>query len=54
MSQREGDQLMWGYYTLASGVIDVGTLPAKFAKKLARHAVPFILLAGLTGGRGVR
>jgi GNAT superfamily N-acetyltransferase len=44
----EGDDpRVLGYYTLSSGSIDVGSLPAKQAKKLPRHAVPVILLARL-------
>ena len=31
---------MLGYYTLASGAIDVGSLPAKQAKKLPRLPCP--------------
>lgn len=41
------DRRVLGYYTLSSGSINVGTLPAKQAKKLPRHAVPVILLARL-------
>ena len=31
---KEADQRVLGYYTLASGAIDVGSLPAKEARKL--------------------
>jgi GNAT superfamily N-acetyltransferase len=49
----EGDQRVLGYYTLASGAIDAGSLPAKQAKKLPRHDVPVILLARLAVDRSV-
>jgi GNAT superfamily N-acetyltransferase len=42
-----GDRRVLGYYTLSSGSINVGNLPAKQAKKLPRHAVPVVLLARL-------
>jgi predicted N-acetyltransferase YhbS len=41
------DRHVLGYYTLSSGSVNVGSLPAKQAKKLPRHAVPVILLARL-------
>ena len=41
------DRHVLGYYTLSSGSIDAGHLPAKQAKKLPRHALPVILLARL-------
>ena len=52
------DQRVLGYYTLASGAIDAGTLPAKAAKKLPRHPEPVVLVARLavdrsTQGRGL-
>src|SRR3954447_22205675 len=52
------DQRVLGYYTLASGAIEVESLPANQAKRLPRHAVPVILLARLAvdqsvHGRGV-
>lgn len=50
---QEGEQRVMGYYTLASGAIDVGSLPAKLAKKLPRHAVPVVLLAHLAVDRSV-
>jgi hypothetical protein len=50
---QEGDQRVLGYYTLASGAIDAGSLPAKLAKKLPRHAVPVVLLARLAVDQSV-
>lgn len=47
------DQRVQGYYTLAGGAIDAGSLPAKQAKKLPRHAVPVVLLARLAVDRNV-
>ena len=52
------EERVLGYYTLASGAIEVESLPAKEAKKLPRHAVPIILIARLavdqsTQGRGL-
>ncbi len=42
-----------GYYTLASGSIDVERLPASRARKLPRHPVPVVLLARLAVDRSV-
>ncbi len=42
-----------GYYTLASGAIDVESLPAKQGRKLPRHPVPVVLLARLSVDRTV-
>jgi GNAT superfamily N-acetyltransferase len=50
---QEDDQRVLGYYTLASGAIDAGSLPAKLAKKLLRHAVPIVLLARLAVDQSV-
>lgn len=44
--QERGERIL-GYDTLASGAIAAGSLPAKQAKKLPRHAVPVVLLARL-------
>jgi len=41
------DRRVLGYYTLSSGSVNVGSLPAKQSKKLPRHPVPVILLARL-------
>ena len=41
------DRRVFGYYTLASGAIEAGSLPAKQGKKRPRHAVPVVLLARL-------
>jgi predicted N-acetyltransferase YhbS len=38
---------------VASGAIDVGSLPAKLAKKPPRHPVPILLLARLAVDRSV-
>jgi GNAT superfamily N-acetyltransferase len=43
----EGDPRVRGYYTPASGAIDVGSLPAKLARRLPRHPLPVVLLARL-------
>jgi predicted N-acetyltransferase YhbS len=43
----DADQSVLGYYTLASGSIEVASLPAKQVQKLPRHAVPVVLLARL-------
>jgi GNAT superfamily N-acetyltransferase len=51
---REGERRVLGYYTLASGSIDAGSLPAKQARKLPRHPVPVVLLARLAVDRSVR
>jgi GNAT superfamily N-acetyltransferase len=51
---REGDRRVLGYYTLASGSIDVGSMPARQASKLPRHAVPVVLLARLAVDRSVQ
>ena len=48
---READPRVLGYYTLTSGAIAAGSLPAKQAKKLPRHAVPVVLLARLAVDR---
>ena len=48
---KEADQRVLGYYTLASGAIDVGGLPAKVARKLPRHPVPVVLIARLAVDR---
>jgi hypothetical protein len=53
VASREDDRRVLGYYTLASGSIDVESLPAKQAKKLPRHAVPVVLLARLAVDRTV-
>ncbi len=53
VADQEGDQRVLGYYTLASGAIDAGSLPANQAKKLPRHAVPVVLLARLAVDRSV-
>lgn len=42
-----GDPHVLGFYTLASGDIDIASLPAKEAKKLPRHPVPVVLIARL-------
>jgi hypothetical protein len=47
------DPRVLGYYTVASGAIDVGSLPAKLAKKLPRHPLPIVLLARLAVDRSV-
>jgi GNAT superfamily N-acetyltransferase len=49
----ESDPSVLGYYTLASGSIEVLSLPAKQAQKLPRHAVPVVLLARLAVDRSV-
>jgi GNAT superfamily N-acetyltransferase len=49
----ESDPRVLGYYTLTSGAIGAGSLPAKQAKKLPRHAVPVVLLARLAVDRSV-
>jgi GNAT superfamily N-acetyltransferase len=51
---KEGEERVLGYYTLASGAIAAGDLPAKQVKKLPRHAVPVVLLARLAVDRTVR
>ncbi len=43
-----------GYYTLAGGSIDVGSLPEDLARKLPRHPLPVVLLARLAVDRSVR
>jgi GNAT superfamily N-acetyltransferase len=47
----EGERRVLGYYTLASGSIEAGSLPAQQSKKLPRHAVPVVLLARLAVDR---
>ncbi len=47
------DQRVLGYYTLASGEIKAGSLPAHQAKKLPRHHVPVVLLARLAVDQSV-
>jgi GNAT superfamily N-acetyltransferase len=44
---QQDDPRVLGYYTLASGAIDAGSLPAQQAKKLPRHPVPVVLIARL-------
>jgi predicted N-acetyltransferase YhbS len=41
------DRRVLGYYTLASGAVEVESLPVNQARKLPRHAVPVVLLARL-------
>jgi GNAT superfamily N-acetyltransferase len=48
------DQRVMGYYTLASGAIDVESLPANEGKKLPRHPVPIVLIARLAVDRSVQ
>jgi GNAT superfamily N-acetyltransferase len=50
---QEGDPRVQGYYTLASGAIEAGSLPSNQAKKLPRHAIPVVLLARLAVDRSV-
>jgi GNAT superfamily N-acetyltransferase len=50
---RGDDRRVLGYYTLASGAIDVGSRPENQAKKLPRHAVPLVLLARLAVDQSV-
>jgi GNAT superfamily N-acetyltransferase len=47
------DSRVLGYSTLASGAIDPGSLPAKQARNLPRHAVPVVLLARLAVDQGL-
>lgn len=44
---RSGDDVVAGYYTLASGAVSFAKLPPATAKKLPRHPVPVVLLARL-------
>ncbi len=53
VAQQDSDRRVLGYYTVASGSIDTGSLPAKQARKLPRHAVPVVLLARLAVDRSV-
>jgi GNAT superfamily N-acetyltransferase len=48
------DPRVQGYYTLASGAIDVHGLPANLARKLPRHPIPVVLLARLAVDRSVQ
>jgi len=48
------DRRVQGYYTLSSGAIEAGSLPANQAKKLPRHAVPVVLLARLAVDQSVQ
>lgn len=41
------DGVIAGYYTLATGQVDFGDLPAEFAKKLPRRGLPVAILAWL-------
>lgn len=50
----QGEKRVLGYYTLASGAIDTGSLPAKQAKKLPRHPIPVVLIARLAVDRSVQ
>jgi GNAT superfamily N-acetyltransferase len=42
-----GEQLVRGYYTIASGAIAFDTVPPERAKKLPRHPIPVVLIARL-------
>ena len=44
---RPGENLVLGYYTLASGSLSFAHLPAKISKKMPKHPIPVILLARL-------
>jgi GNAT superfamily N-acetyltransferase len=48
------ENLVLGYYTLASGSIPFEHLPPKVAKKLPKHPVPVVLLARLAIDQSVR
>lgn len=48
---REGEQRVFGYYTLAGGQIDRDNLPAKAAKKLPKYPVPVVVLGRLAVDR---
>ncbi len=50
---RGEDRRVQGYYTLSSGAVEAGSLPANQAKKLPRHAVPVVLLARLAVDQSV-
>jgi predicted GNAT family N-acyltransferase len=50
---REGENRVLGYYTLASGAVEVVSLPAKQAKKLPRHPVPVVLIGRLAVDQSV-
>lgn len=50
---REGEPRVLGYYTLATGAIDVGSLPARQARKLPRHTLPAVLIARLAVDRSL-
>lgn len=48
---RRGDDVVAGYYTLASGAVSFAKLPPASARKLPRHPVPVVLLARLAVDR---
>ncbi|MEI7702002.1 MAG: N-acetyltransferase, partial [Planctomycetia bacterium] len=41
------DRAVAGFYTLATGQVDFGDLPADLARKLPRRALPVVVLAWL-------
>lgn len=43
----DGDRAIAGFYTLATGQVDFGDLPAELARQLPRRALPVAILAWL-------
>ena len=51
---RDGDNRVYGYYTIAAAGIPREEFPSKAAKKLPKHPIPIVILARLAVDQSVK